>query len=334
MKSFCILYVYLLQNIIDDINNRFDDESSVLDYFSNNTAAFISMLLIILGLFIVYIILTSIFNYSKRREISLEKKLRTKTASSDIPCKGDLYVTYYIASKCNLTDYLSLKGNLISSFYLKWVKKGLLQIDKSDAKDKQAILYFNDSVTNCIDDEVEGELYTITKNVLKNSGANYFKADDLITYITNNNENVIRFFEDAYYKGKKRVYAALTPVSTENTKISNRMLTEYMLDLKRQIVEFMNFIKNADILNKYEFESVKIWDNYYIFANLLGLRDNIKDGRFKDKINPNLIKLKYTKTVENIDNIVHVNILCSKDEYKNNKKKIIKSLRKYKKQNM
>ncbi|MBR5662459.1 MAG: hypothetical protein IKX00_02265 [Bacilli bacterium] len=323
-------YTFLLKNMVDDLNKKFDDASEIFDQF--NDGGFVSVLFILLVLFIVQIIIVTIFNYSKRREISLEKKLRTKNTSSEIPCKGDLYITYFIASKCNLADYLSLKGNLISSFYLKWLKKGLLKIDKSDAKDKQAILYFDDKAANCIDDEVEAELYTITKNVLDASGANYFKADDLVSYMTNNNEDVINFFEHAYYKGKKRVYAAITPVSEKVTRVDNRILTEYMLELKKQIVEFINFINKVDILDNYEFESVKVWDNYYIFANLLGLRDKIKDGRFKDKVNPNLIKLKYTRTFENIDNIVHVNVLCSEKEYKNNKRKIIKSKRNYEKE--
>ena len=313
---------------IETINRELDSAGDTLNYLDNNPKVFIAILIIILVIFVVILFTLLIFNPNDEKS-KLEKKLKTKKKNSKIPCNGDLYVTYLIASKCNLVDYLSIKGNLISSFYLKWLKKGLLKIQAADKDDNQAVLYFDDNFVNCLDDEIEAELYTISKKALLIAKANYFKADDLINTLSDEKIGLTAFFVHVYYKAKKRIEAQVLPLGENSVRNKRLLVEERMLSLKEEVVEFMNFIKDEAMVKDYEFESVHIWDNYYIFANLLGLRKNMKPGWFNDKINQNFIEISKTSTFDNINEFVHNEEIYSVDEMLNHKNKIIKSQKNY-----
>lgn len=313
---------------IESINRELDGAGDTLNYLDNNPQVFIAILIIILVIFVVILFVLFIINPNDEKS-KLEKKLKTKKKSSKIPCNGDLYVTYLIASKCNLVDYLSIKGNLISSFYLKWLKKGLLKIQAADKDDNQAVLYFDDNFVNCLDDEIEGELYSISKNALLIAKANYFKADDLINALSDEKIGLTAFFIHVYYKAKKRIEAQVLPLGENSVRNKRLLVEERMLFLKEEVVEFMNFIKDEAMVKDYEFESVHIWDNYYIFANLLGLRKNMKPGWFNDKVNQNFIAISKTKTFDNINEFVHNESIYGVDEMLNHKNKIVKSQKNY-----
>jgi len=310
---------------IESINRELDSAGDTLNYLDNNPEAFIAILIIILVVFGLFLFLLLITSPNKKRSI-LDKKLRSRKTSDKIPCYGDLYITYFIASKCNLVDYLSLKGNLISSFYLKWLKKGLLKIKDADESDKESILFFDDKYVNCLDDEIEKELYTITKKALLMANADYFKADDLIKNFIDEKIGLTGFFTHVYNKAKTKLGLQGIPDFERNT---HYYITDHILDLKRQVVEFMNFIQNETIIKDYEFESVQVWDNYYIFANLLGLRGKVKLAWFNDKINPNFIKISKQDTFDSIDDFVHSKQIYSEEELINNKQKINKSQKNY-----
>lgn len=322
-------------NNIDEINEGLDDAGDVLNVFSESPEGFIAVIVIILLLFLVYILYLHIISPEKSIKSKLTKKLRTRKKSDTIPCNGDLYVTYYVASKCNIIDYLSLKGNLISSFYLKWIKKGLLKIKAADKKDNEAILCFDDTFINCLDDEIEKELYTITKKVLSMANAESFKADDLIKNLTNENIGLTQFFTHVYKKAKERAgvrYYSDKDLS-ELAHYGRSEIIRNLLAKKREIVEFMNFIKDETLIDKYEFESIQMWDNYFIFANLLGLRKNKKKLWFNDKINQHFIEISKTTTFDNIDAFIHSVPVYSKEELLKNKNIINKSIKNYQSMN-
>ena len=184
--------------------NDLDKVSDWLNFLSEHTNYLIvGMILIILVTVIIFagLMLT---DDNKRRETVVEKKVESKKYYRSLPCQGDIFITYFILSKCNLTDYLSIKGNLISSFYLKW---DLLKIKSVDQKDNQAIMYFDEIHNDIIEDEVEKKLYKISKEVLETYNVEFFKADDLIKHLISNNQSMVNFFKDAYEEGKKRLIA-------------------------------------------------------------------------------------------------------------------------------
>lgn len=247
-----------------------------------------------------------------------------KEKHRDLPCKGDLFITYFVLSESGILDYLSVKGNLILSLYLSWIKKGILKVKNID---NQLIFYFDNTSENIINDNTEQKLYETVKNTLS-TNSNGFKADELVKCLVNNNQIVVNFFKDAYEEGKARIIK----IATSSTVASNDFnVTPYIQELKKQIVSFQNYLINFSRTNQEGFDSNYILDNYYIFANLLGINKTIENSWFTEKVNPDMLKLVNSSVVNNLDEYAHTNNLYSDEEFNRHKNIIKKSEKAYNK---
>ena len=304
--------------------NELDKLSEFLDFFKDYKGIFIFILMAILIGFIIYFIFIMVKDDDKDNKIIDEAAKDINENHRDLPCKGDLFIAYFVLSESGILDYLSVKGNLILSLYLSWIKKGILKVKNID---NQPTFYFDNTSENMINDNIEQKLYETVKNTLS-TNSNGFKADELVKCLVNNNQIVVNFFKDAYEEGKARIIK----IATSSTVASNDFnVTPYIQELKKQIVSFQNYLINFSRTNQEGFDSNYILDNYYIFANLLGINKTIKNSWFTDKVNPDMIKLVNSSVVNNLDEYAHTNNLYSDEEFNRHKNIIKKSEKAYNK---
>ena len=304
--------------------NELDKLSEFLDFFKDYKGIFIFILMAILIGFIIYFIFIMVKDDDKDNKVIDEAATDIKENHRDLPCKGDLFITYFVLSESSILDYLSVKGNLILSLYLSWIKKGILKVKNID---NQPTFYFDNTSENMINDNIEQKLYETVKNTLS-TNINGFKADELVKCLVNNNQIVVNFFKDAYEEGKARIIK----IATSSTVASNDFnVTPYIQELKKQIVSFQNYLINFSRTNQEGFDSNYILDNYYIFANLLGINKTIENSWFTEKVNPDMLKLVNSSVVNNLDEYAHTNNLYSDEEFNRHKNIIKKSEKAYNK---
>ena len=304
--------------------NELDKLSEFLDFFKDYKGIFIFILMAILIGFIIYFIFIMVKDDDKDNKVIDEAATDIKENHRDLPCKGDLFIAYFVLSESGILDYLSVKGNLILSLYLSWIKKGILKVKNID---NQPTFYFDNTSENMINDNIEQKLYETVKNTLS-TNSNGFKADELVKCLVNNNQIVVNFFKDAYEEGKARIIK----IATSSTVASNDFnVTPYIQELKKQIVSFQNYLINFSRTNQEGFDSNYILDNYYIFANLLGINKTIENSWFTEKVNPDMLKLVNSSVVNNLDEYAHTNNLYSDEEFNRHKNIIKKSEKAYNK---
>ena len=304
--------------------NELDKLSEFLNFFKDHKGIFIFILMAILIGFIIYFIFIMVKDDDKDNKIIDQATTDIKENHRELPCKGDLFISYFVLSESGILDYLSVKGNLILSLYLSWIKKGILKVKNIG---NQLTFYFDITSENMINDNIEQKLYETVKNTLS-TNSNGFKADELVKCLVNNNQIVVNFFKDAYEEGKARIIK----IATSSTVASNDFnVTPYIQELKKQIVSFQNYLINFSRTNQEGFDSNYILDNYYIFANLLGINKTIENSWFMEKVNPDMLKLVNSGVVNNLDEYAHTNNLYSDEEFNRHKKIIKKSEKAYNK---
>lgn len=304
--------------------NELDKLSEFLNFFKDHKGIFIFILMAILIGFIIYFIFIMVKDDDKDNKVIDEAATDIKESHRDLPCKGDLFITYFVLSESGILDYLSVKGNLILSLYLSWIKKGILKVKNID---NQPTFYFDNTSESMINDNIEQKLYETVKNTLS-TNSNGFKADELVKCLVNNNQIVVNFFKDAYEEGKARIIK----IATSSTVASNDFnVTPYIQELKKQIVSFQNYLINFSRTNQEGFDSNYILDNYYIFSNLLGINKTIENSWFTEKVNPDMLKLVNSSVVNNLDEYAHTNNLYSDEEFNRHKNIIKKSEKAYNK---
>ena len=284
-----------------------------------------SIIGMIIGSLIYNFISEVIEKIEKKKKLRSYKKVKKEDYYRELPCKGDLFLTYYIASKYKTCDYLSLKGNLVTSFFLKWVKKGLVKIYGYDTNSNDVILYIDTSCeSTAIDDDIERHLYEGFKESVGSNKT--FKEDDILYHIRN--KNVISFLTEAYKEGEKRLIKYAPKPDESKLYFKEYRIINFIKELKKEINGFKYFIVDFTNVEKKDLVEVPFWDNYIIFANLLGLLEHFKKGTFiknEKSMNPEMRKVLNSNIFEKINEYSHKNEIYSEEEFTKNKKAIKKS---------
>lgn len=307
--------------------NELDKLSDVWSYIKDHVNIIIAVLMILIIIAVV-VYIGFMLTDKKKKNINIDSNDNAnKEYLRSLPCKGDILIAYFILSKYNLLDYLSTKGNLIIALYLKWTKDGFLKIKSIDKKDGQAQLYIDESCKNTLTSEIENELYKITREAISINDSGYFKITDLTKVMSQNNQTSINFFKNAYDAGKKKLISMIPECNGNKDSVNEQIIAPYVKAIKTDTIEFRKyFIK---VINESNSEAFKVSDNYFIFANLLDLNDDVTKRWFSDKVNSDVIKLTNTNMHSYINEFIHISNVYSDQELKQNKKYIKKSENNY-----
>ena len=254
--------------------NELDKVSEFMNFIKDHKGLIIFIFMAVLILVIVYYIFIMFTDKTKENTNIVDENTETKEYLKDVPCKGDLFITYFVLSKSNLIDYLTVKGNFISSIYLSWIKKGLIKTKSIDKGDNQLNLYFDNTNITAIDSEIEKKLYESIKNGITVNQTGVFKLDELVKSLVSSNQIIVNFLKESYEEGKKRIIKTLTNSYELNEDYNVEPCVQ---ELKKQIVSFQNYLINFANGPENESASVYVLDNYYEFSKFLDIHENIKN---------------------------------------------------------
>lgn len=203
----------------------------------------------------------------------------------DIPCNNDLYRAYWIMYRYDIPGADKCKRGLLGAILLTWIKEGFVDIVKSNnGKNDYAInltrfkVGRNDLETAllAILREASGENKILEKKEFKKwSAKNYTRLDSwfnkVLTHVNNEliDEKLITItteekivFGKSHKNTRKRVDSSLKSEAI-NLMGLRKFLLDYSLIAEREAIE------------------VSLWEQYLIYAQLLGIADKVEE-QFKN----------------------------------------------------
>ena len=205
------------------------------------------------------------------------------TPFREIPCDKDIFLFYYLAKKLDIIGDDESRENLISGFILKWVRDGVVIIREKESgaivKKKNYDMYLDVDVK--FENKQESALYKMfilaskdgvlqTKAFQKWCGKHYKKIDSWFTKV----DNII---EDSMNKnGYAKTATVYKRVLFWNIPRDRIVWTNKAYDQCLYVWGFNNFLKDEDNMKEKAAIEVKLWDEYLIFAAVLGIADRVE----------------------------------------------------------
>lgn len=205
------------------------------------------------------------------------------TPFREIPCDKDIFLFYYLAKKLDIIGDDESRENLISGFILKWVRDGVVTIREKESgaivKKKNYDMYLDVDVK--FENKQESALYKMfilaskdgvlqTKAFQKWCGKHYKKIDSWFTKV----DNII---EDSMNKnGYAKTATVYKRVLFWNIPRDRTVWTNKAYDQCLYVRGFNNFLKDEDNMKEKAAIEVKLWDEYLIFAAVLGIADRVE----------------------------------------------------------
>ena len=205
----------------------------------------------------------------------------------EIPCNKDLEYAYFLCKNYDLVTDKNLKKGLMGAIILKWIKNKYITVTKTkgglfNLKDNNYALDFTNMTS--ADNDFEKRLFDMMtsaaginkilepKEFEKWSKNNYTKIDSWYSYIQSNKESQM------ISKG------LIVKTETEKpgflgikTKTTTKTLTSKLKEEAEHLVGFKKFLLDFSIMPEREYKEVIVWEEYLIFANLLGIADKVSE---------------------------------------------------------
>ncbi len=203
----------------------------------------------------------------------------------DIPCQKDLYYFYYLAYKSELIDD-DQRAGLIAAVLLNWIKDKKIEFKKTEEKGlfskKEGyeidLSHFID--TSC---SVEAELLDMLRRASRDNMI--LETNEFEKWCQNNYAQVDAWFDrvSSYVENEMTTKGLLDKTYTvkkgllAETKVFSKIYKSTVKEDIRQIYGLKKFLKEMSRIHEKEVIEVKLWEEYLIFATILGIADEVEE---------------------------------------------------------
>lgn len=213
----------------------------------------------------------------------------------EIPSSKDLERAYWVCLKYSVIPEEKVKQGIIGAILLKWIKNGYITVLKME----KGILSFKDNnyaidltkITN-VDNEIENGLLKI---LITAAGPNkILEAKEFKKWSKKNYSEVSSWFssidDQVELNLEKEGLITLTQETTQGMFGTSKNITIKNVNPKlkeeaAQLKGLKKFLLDFSIMPEREYFEVKTWEEYLIFAQLMGIADKVAE-QFS-KIYPN-----------------------------------------------
>ena len=205
----------------------------------------------------------------------------------EIPCNKDLIRAYWVCSQYGVCSDKTLRQGIIGAILLKWIRNGYVTVSKTkkgffNFKDNHYAIDFT-KMTHA-DNEVENSLFEM---LISASGYNkILEAKEFSKWSKKNYSKVNSWFSTINYKEQEYLeQQGLITNSIEETQGMfgrKRMITIKKVNPKLreeaiQLKGLKKFLLDFSMLPERGYFEVHIWEEYLIFAQLLGIADKVEE---------------------------------------------------------
>lgn len=329
-KSQYMVGLIKFENNIFSTNNKSDlsfedvkkSAKSDIRIFVNVILTIISILLNPFTIFIIVILISIIKGANKKtiveKSVSAEEPLnilqedRRLPADDkveyyrEIPCDKDLEVTYWVCYQYYVSADSVLKKGIVGAIFLKWFKEGKIAINKNQNKKiefKDNNYSIDLSKIEYGENEVENSLIAILKSA---AGKNeILEPNELKNWCKYNYENMKNWFDNILNYTERKLLGQGLITKGYSDGIAVRNVSPKLKEDALKLKGLRRFLLDYSLISEKEYIEVQIWEEYLIFAQLLGVADKVQE-QFS-KLYPNFKSytiLDMSNTTSYIDNLV------------------------------
>lgn len=192
----------------------------------------------------------------------------------DIPFEGNLFKSYALLLKF---DIIKRGQNLIATILLDWYKKGFISfidIDKNflNIKHSSFAIQFKDNLH--FDTEIEENLFKI---LMSASGENNILEEyELTKYCQEKPYDLDIWFWNARLYGEKLLIDDDIFIKQTEKKDPVIIVTKKANEKVIQLMGLNKFLLEYSMISDKETTEITLWEQYLIFAQLLGIADKVK----------------------------------------------------------
>lgn len=204
----------------------------------------------------------------------------------DIPCHKDPFEFYYLSRMLDIIGEDD-KSGLIAAILLRWIQKGYINFEKEEVthlfvfkKDGYSIDFKQDiPVTH----PLEKRLLTFFKQAAGSNGV--LETKEFEKWCGKHYEDIEEWFSsiDLYIKDeyqKKGLYS-LESIATKvlgfNTTKEVEVYDTSIREEMEHILGFKYFLEEMSLIDEKSVIEVKMWEEYLIFASILGIADKVEE---------------------------------------------------------
>ena len=204
----------------------------------------------------------------------------------DIPCNKDIFEFYYLAKKANLiTD--KDRGGMVGAVLLRWIQKGYIVFNKTE--ESRMVFFKKDGFSIDLDKEIpitdplEMKLLGFIRNAAGSNkkletkefekwcGSHYEDIDEWFTQI----ENTVEY----KFKNSGLIKVEETDTRYMGLKIKRKrdVLDVTLREKMEQVIGLKKFLQEMSLIDEKEVIEVRMWEEYLIFASILGIADKVSE---------------------------------------------------------
>ena len=248
--------------------------------YKENDNSFMSILSNFLYIIVAVLVFVPYALSAKRKKnhmISGKDELKDVLPFRDIPFGEDYFYTNYLAQEY---DLISTDTNILGAMFLKWIKNNYLTIsteEKGIFKTKTTKFIINPNSTNQITDPNELKLWDI---INKAAVDNILEDNEFKKYCKKNYQTLLNLFDninDNIDKNLKNNNAFITTVEIKKTFGTSKKYTatSKLNEDARKLAGLKVFFKDFTSLNEKQSIEVKQWREYLIYAQILGMAEQV-----------------------------------------------------------
>lgn len=277
---------------LSKVNRTFDD---ILEEANeqNSLSFFEIIMMVVIGICILLgFVVVVIAAMNKQEDDIFEDDTKITNATKDvnmfrdIPCHKDLFQFYYLAKQIGLINEND-KAGLVSAILLKWVRDGKIVFEKVEGK--KGLFFKKDGFSIDLDGNIivdnpfEKRLLEFFKQA---SGDNLALEDgEFENWCEDHYDKIEDWFEDIDIQVKKELKdVGLIQVQKREKLhfgfIKDRYVayiyTHELEEEMRHIAGLKKFLTEMSSIDKKEVIEVKLWEEYLIFASVLGIAEQVE----------------------------------------------------------
>ena len=205
----------------------------------------------------------------------------------EIPCNKDLERAYWVAFNYNVCSMSTLKEGIIGAILLKWLKNNLITVTKTkkglfNIKDNNYAIDLSKLLT--VDNEIEQGLFDMLKQA---AGHNeILEAKEFEKWCNKQYMEVDNWFTSFARKEQKELEKQGL-IADEEKEVAGRFGKTNVITVKKvssilredaiSLIGLKKFLLDFSKISEREHIEVHIWEEYLIFAQMMGIADKVSE---------------------------------------------------------
>lgn len=267
-------------------------EKGSTDYSSSS--AIDAIIVVLLILFFSFIIIMTIGFANSRVSTFDFGKTGNKVPKDvplyrDIPCRGDIFRTYFVANSYKL---LKKKTDFLGAIFLKWLKENRISVEKQEVgkifkKEDTCIILKNEKPFL---NEHEESLYKMIEEASKDE---ILQEKEFEKWCSSNYSKILNWFDKVLDSERDLLISEGTIEMQEVPvmkvfKKKKYVVNAFLMEEAKQLAGLKNFLEEFTLIKEREPIEVNLFEDYLIFAQILGIAKKVA-SQFK-KLYPEIIE--------------------------------------------